>query len=56
MTTVLDLGVRPDIETLDFAEYDFESQIRGGEITMQTWNTSPTYVNNQQTDQHTTSD
>ena len=56
MTTVLDLGIRPDIQTLEFSDYDFETQIRGGEITMQTWNTMPTFINAQQNDERTTSD
>jgi|GEM_PF-4653074 len=56
MTTVLDLGVKTETKPMVFDEYDFDSQIRGGEINMQTWNTSPTFVNNQKTDDHSTSD
>jgi len=58
MTTVLDLGVKTETSAIEFGEYDFDSQTRGGEITMQTWRTvrtgSPQMPISQ--DEQTTSD
>ena len=56
MTTVLDLAEKPEIIEVAFEEYDFEAQIRPGEIVSQTWMTKPTRVNNQPVDDQTTSD
>ena len=56
MKTVTSLAVKPNVIDLEYEEYDFESQLRPGEIVSTTWMTKPTRVNNQPVDEQTTTD
>lgn len=56
MTSVLDLAEKPDLIEFKIEDYNFESQMRPGQIVSQTWMTTPTKINNQPVDEQTTSD
>lgn len=56
MINVLDLAEKPEVREISYGEYDFDLQIRKGDIVSTTWMTKPTRVNNQPVDEQTSSD
>ena len=56
MKTVLDLAKKIETKPLEIGNYDMKSQLRAGQISAATFTTSPTKVNNIQTDSQTRTD